>query len=90
MTKQHILEEIKRTAKANDGAPLGRQRFFTETGIKDSDWFGMHWARWSDAVREAGFTPNQKNEAYEHELLVEKYIGLTRELASCNTLYFAY
>ena len=80
MKKQHILDEIRRTAEANDGVPLGRQRFFTETGIKDSDWFGKYWARWSDAVREAGFTPNQKNHAYEHGWLIGKLIELIREL----------
>jgi hypothetical protein len=38
MTKQHILEEMRRTAKANDGVPLGHRRFYSETGIKYSDW----------------------------------------------------
>ena len=58
MKKQHILDEIRRTAEANGGAALGRQRFFAETGIKDSDWFGKYWARWSDAVCEAGLVPD--------------------------------
>src|SRR4051794_11339136 len=59
MDKAHILAEIKRTAAANGGMPLGRQRFFAETGIKQSDWEGVHWARWSEALQEAGFAPNQ-------------------------------
>jgi hypothetical protein len=80
MNKEHILEEIKRTAKANGGVPLGTQRFFTETEIKHSDWYGKYWVRWGDAVREAGFTPNQLNEAYSHTWLIEKFIALTREL----------
>jgi hypothetical protein len=80
MTKQHILDEIKRTAKANGGLPLGRLKFFTETEIKESDWKGVHWARWNDAVREAGVTPNKKTEAYDEEWLVEKLIALAREL----------
>jgi hypothetical protein len=37
--KQHILDEIKRTAKENNGIPLGTQRFFKETGIKTTDWY---------------------------------------------------
>jgi hypothetical protein len=80
MNKEHILQEIKRTAKANDGAPLGRLRFFRETGIKESDWKGKYWARWNDAVSEAGLEPNQKTVAYEEGLLIEKYISLMREL----------
>ncbi len=80
MNKEHILEEIKRTAKANGGVPLGKQRFFAETEIKSSDWYGKYWVRWGDAVSEAGFTPNQKNEAYSHTWLIEKFIALTREL----------
>ncbi len=80
MNKQHILQEIKRTATANDGIPLGRLRFFRETGIKESDWKGKYWARWNDAVSEAGLEPNQKTSAYEEELLIEKFISLMREL----------
>jgi hypothetical protein len=30
MNKDHILQEIKRTAKANDGVPLGRRNFAAE------------------------------------------------------------
>src|SRR3989338_7346 len=80
MNKQHILEEIKRTAKENEGIPLGTQRFFSATGVKRSDWYGKHWVRWGDAVREAGFTPNQFTKAYDKELLVKKLVALTREL----------
>lgn len=80
MTKEHILEEIKRTAKANGGVPLGQQKFFAETEIKSSDWKGKFWVRWGDAVREAGFTPNQMIKAYPDSWLFEKFIALTREL----------
>jgi len=38
MNKRHILDEIKRTAAANGGVPLGISRFSQETGLKDSDW----------------------------------------------------
>ena len=80
MNKQHILQEIKRTAKTNGGTPLGCRRFFSETGIKESDWKGKYWARWNDAVTEAGLEPNQKTSAYEEGLLIEKFISLMREL----------
>jgi hypothetical protein len=80
MDRQHILEEIRRTAKANGGVPLGHARFEQEVGIRYHDWWGKHWGRWSDAVREAGFSPNTLQEAFsEHELLA-KLVGLIREL----------
>ena len=80
MTKQHILDEIRRIAEANGGVSVGRLRFSTETGIKESDWRGVHWARWNDAVREAGLTPNEKIKAYDEEWLILKVVALAREL----------
>ena len=80
MNKNQILEEIRRTAKENGGVPLGRLKFFTETGIKESDWRGRFWIRWNDAVHEAGFTPNQKTQAYDNDWLINQLIALTREL----------
>ena len=56
MTREFILAEIQRTASENGGDPLGRRRFESETGIKESDWYGKLWTKWSDALREAGFT----------------------------------
>jgi len=80
MNKQHILEEIKRTAKENGGVPLGTRAFAAETGVKESDWLGRHWPRWGDAVREAGFIPNEITKAYDREWLITKVIELAREL----------
>jgi hypothetical protein len=80
MTKEHILSEIRRTAAANGGVPLGVGRFFVETSIKESDWHGKFWARWGDALREAGFQPNQLNAARTAEDLLNNLAGLVREL----------
>jgi Meiotically up-regulated gene 113 len=80
MKKEYILQEIKRTAEANDGLPLGWRKFVKETGIRESDWLGKHWARWSDALREAGCIPNEMNTAYDEPFLFEKFIELAREL----------
>jgi hypothetical protein len=78
--KQHILEEIKRTAQANIGVPLGVARFSQETGIKVTDWQGKFWARWGDALRDAGFEPNPFNAAYDTTILIERFVSLMREL----------
>jgi hypothetical protein len=80
MKKEHILAEIRRTASANGGTPLGQQRFIAETEIRDSDWFGKYWARWSDAIKEAGLTPNQFTAAYSDDHLIASLAALTKEL----------
>ncbi|MGH9590558.1 MAG: GIY-YIG nuclease family protein [Terracidiphilus sp.] len=80
VNKQHILDEIRRTAKANGGEPLGRARFEQETGIKYHDWWGKFWARWSEALQEAGFAPNTLRDAFSDEFLLEKLAAFIREL----------
>jgi hypothetical protein len=80
MTKQHILEEIKRTAEVNKGKPLGKIRFAQDTGIKDTDWEGRYWARWSDALREAGYEPGAMQEAYGESHLLDNLADYIREL----------
>jgi hypothetical protein len=78
--RQHILDEIRRTAKENGGVPLGRDRFEQETGIRYTEWYGKHWVRWNEAVQEAGFSPNAFQDAYSDESVIENLIGLIREL----------
>ena len=85
MDKNYILAEIKKTAEENGGKPLGIKRFYKETGIKESDWSGKYWVRWNDAVNEAGYKPNSKQGAYDDEWLLEKIIGLIRELGKFPT-----
>src|SRR5438105_3305842 len=80
MNQTHIIAEIRRTAKANGGAPLGCRRFEEETGIRHHDWYGRFWVRWGDAVREAGLVPNRMSEAYDENFLLEKIVELTRHL----------
>ncbi len=78
--KQHILNKIKRVAKANGGKSPGILRFKSDTGIKKSDWYPDHWLRWGDALREAGFSPNEMEIAWTPEALLEKYIALIKKL----------
>jgi hypothetical protein len=85
ISKEFILKEIARTADKNKGIPLGRLKFYTETGIKESDWSGKYWARWSDAVREAGYTPNKMQSAYDENILIEQIIPLIREMKRLPT-----
>jgi hypothetical protein len=85
MDKAHIISEIQRTAKANGDMALGLRRFEEETGISRYDWYGKFWARWGDAVREAGIEPNRMWEAYDDGFLLEKLVLLTRSLGRVPT-----
>lgn len=56
--RAEIIGEIRRIAAESGGTPPGIKRFATLTGITRKDWQGKIWARWSEAVKEAGLTPN--------------------------------
>ena len=78
-TKQDILNAIRQTAQENGGQPLGEKSFAKETGINAYDW-KKFWARFGDAQKEAGFTPNTLTKGYTDEFIVGKMIGLIRKL----------
>jgi len=80
MTKEFIISEIQRTADDNGGKALGKERFYQVTGLKESDWYGKYWTRWSDAVKEAGFEPNTLNTALSSEYILQKLSELVDDL----------
>lgn len=57
ITRTEILEEINRFVAKEARSP-GEREFVAATRIKQSAWKGKFWARWTDAVREAGHEPN--------------------------------
>lgn len=80
MNRQQIVAEIKCIALDNGGDAPGIQAFERITGVKKSDWYPHIWLRWSDALVEAGYAPNTFQMKTSNEVLIEKYIGLAREL----------
>jgi hypothetical protein len=48
--------------------------------IADYRRSGKFWVRWGDALREAGFEPNQFNPAFDDTMIIEKFVSLMREL----------
>jgi hypothetical protein len=86
MDREHILNEIRRTAAANGGEALGRDRFLAETGIRESDWLGKFWPRWSDAIGEAGFVPLQFQRRNDRLESLQKAAELIRKLGRFPTM----
>jgi hypothetical protein len=59
-------------AKARGGQPPGARLFKSETGIRESAWRGVHWARWSEAIAEAGLEPNTAPPKLTEQFILEK------------------
>lgn len=86
-SKEQILREIRRLADENGGKAVGVKRFTAVTGISQSDWSGRYWARWSDAVRDAGFEPGEwQTQLHEDRDLLRILAELTREYAHIPTV----
>lgn len=84
MKRSEIIDAIRKTAATNDGKPLGRNRFEQVTGITEYD-IGRYWARWGDAVREAGLEPNTLNKRFDDAELIETYVELVASLGHVPT-----
>lgn len=60
-------------------------RFLEATGIRPEDWLGRYWARWGDAVREAGFEPNTLTAPLDEDLILERLAVTIRKLGRLPT-----
>jgi hypothetical protein len=76
--RDEILSEIKRLANSSGGQPPGVRAFERATGITEGTWRGLYWARWSDALKDAGFEPNQWQGKSEANFIFEKFIDAAR------------
>lgn len=83
--RDHILAEIKRVASEAGGAAPGKRTFEAATGIRESDWLGRYWARWGDAVADAGLTPNTLQAALGRETLLEQLAIAVRQVGHAPT-----
>jgi hypothetical protein len=79
MSREEILSEIKQIAKQRNGSPPGRELFAKLTGIKPYHWSAF-WARWSDALRDAGFASNELISGYSDQTLFGHLVNLIRKL----------
>lgn len=84
-SKEFILREIRRVTIESGGKPPGKAKFSALTGIKGYFLEGCYWARWSEAIKEAGFEPNTFQTAYPTDYLLECLAKLTQELGKLPT-----
>jgi hypothetical protein len=83
--RDQIINEIRRLTKASDGRVPGRQMFELETGIRESAWRGVYWARWGDAVAEAGFQPNTLQGKLDEVFFFRKLVEALRHFGRIPT-----
>ena len=76
--RQHIVSEIQRLATENGGQAPGVNAFTKATGIVESKWLGKFWARWSDALVEAGYEPNSWQGKSDEETILSGLIAACR------------
>jgi hypothetical protein len=85
MTRERIVEEIRRTTAENGGVPLGYRTFVDVTGIGTAQWKGKYWRSWNEAVQEAGFAPNRPKDPHGRETLILALTKLTAKLGHFPT-----
>jgi hypothetical protein len=83
--RDRILGEIRRIAAENDGKPPGVQVFEKESGIRRGAWLGRYWARWGDAVAEAGLEPNSKQIGLTEDFCLQKLAEAARHFKKFPT-----
>lgn len=85
VTKEEIISEIKRIVAENGGKVPGSTVFASATRIKEWDWRGKYWARWADAIKEAGFDPSPWNQKIPDEEVLTKLASFANELGRFPT-----
>ena len=78
--REQIIEEIKRLAEENGGRVPGQELFENRTGIRRHEWEGKIWVRWSNALIEAGFAPNEFGKKIDRSAAFEAFAIFIREL----------
>lgn len=84
--RDQILTEIKRLAEASGGQAPGVHAFENATGFTEGSWRGLYWARWSDALAEAGYQPNKFQGKSEADHIIISFIEAARHYKRLPTI----
>jgi hypothetical protein len=76
--REEILHQIRLYANTNGGVAPGIKSFTNATGIGKHVWLGKYWARWSDAVKEAGIAPLVRNKAIPKTTIFGELVKIFR------------
>ena len=75
--RDEIIREIQRLTAESGQAP-GQKAFARDTGIHEHQWRGKFWARWGDALKDAGFQPNEWTSRLDKNGVLLGLIGACR------------
>lgn len=83
--REFILAEIKRIAAESGGKSPGRDSFAKQTGITPAKWTGVYWAKWSDALADAGLTANSLQQRLDSRTIAASIARFSREIGRIPT-----
>lgn len=86
VSREEVLSRIRECASRDNGKPPGKRLFEQQTGIREADWLGRYWARWGDALADAGYPPNTlQGRVWSDDDLLAALATLTAELGRFPT-----
>jgi len=85
VTKPEILDLIRQLAAKNGGKAPGSRGFEISTGIREGDWRGKYWSKWSRAISEAGLSPNEMNSLHDEASVLTHYLMACRQVNGLAT-----
>lgn len=77
--RETILAEIKRL-HSELGISPGIVKFSAETGIPQTRFIGVYWARWSDALAEAGLATNELQGKFDSDEVLRGLAQFTQKI----------
>src|SRR5690242_1691862 len=84
--RAQIVEQIRDIAAETGGAPPELRQFEKMSGIRRHRFIGSIWARWPDALQEAGLRPKGAKGRLRNEDMLVAFARLARSLGRVPTV----